>query len=120
MSKPHHLAIVLVKGAQRDFRHHVFGVLCPTAAHLEHTSRFAIRGNTILRELHDLAVIRRHQARWPHEIGLPQALERHLLGIIGVAKKSPEEIESLRTTRNNLTHAWDVRLMMVAQIWTDG
>src|SRR5262249_25871228 len=116
MSEPHDLAIVLVKGPQRDFRYHVFGVLCPTAAHLEHTSRFAIGGNTILRELHDLAIIRRHQPRWTHQIGLPEALEHHLLGIIGVAKKRPEEVESLWIARHNLPHSEGVRLLLNDQI----
>src|SRR5712692_5663789 len=97
MSEPHDLAIILIEGPERDFRHHVFGILRAATAHLEYDRRFGIRGNAILRQLHDLAIIRRDQARWSHQIRLPEAFERHLLGVIGVAKERPEKIERLWT-----------------------
>ena len=107
---------MLIEAADRGLRHHVRLVDHGAPAHLDHARRVVVVVDAGLRQQHRLAVIERHQAGGPHQVGLAQPPLAHLRRVVGIAEEGPRQIEAARVERHDLPHRQRVGLLLHDQV----
>ena len=72
-----------------------------------------------LRQRNHLAVVDRHEARGPHQVGLANAPLPQFRRVALEAEECPVEIEGMRSARHQLAHGERIRLLLHDDVGED-
>src|SRR5690606_11887692 len=115
----HHLAVILVHGANSRFRDQRIGRTQLAFIQLDDVHLAAGTTYPFLHKLHGLVVFQTQETGRTHQVALTQTVTSHLLGIVLIAKHGPLHDQAVGAIGHDLTHTQGVHLALNNQVGPD-